>query len=197
MLTVELVAQVAARADAAELLRLAAYSESQFVYYANQVPVIFAFKLADNAENKRRGIAGSNSGFRQGVRNLNYVPAGQHPAGGGSAQPVSSTIKYYDKGRQKWRSYRKGNLLTISAFWSEELQAFVDTPEEAGIVRGVPFDAAPRNGKPQVDAARAARSEARQQARRGREADRQALRQNDRSGRKVRQRQNTTLRSAR
>ena len=197
MLTVQLAAQVAARADAAEMLRLAAYSESQFVYYANQAPVIFAYKLADNAENRRRGIAGRNSGFRQGVRNLNYVPAGQHPAGGGSAQPMGSTIKYYDKGRQKWRSYRKGNLLTISAFWSEEAQAFVGTPEEAGLVRGVPFESAPRGSKPQVDAARAARSDARQVARRAREQERQAYRTNDRARRTSRKQQNLTTRSAR
>jgi hypothetical protein len=197
MLTVQLAAQVVARGDTAEMLRLAAYSESQFVYYANQVPVIFAYKLADNDENRRRGIAGRNSGFRQGVRNLNYVPAGQHPAGGGSAQPLGSTIRYYDKGRQKWRSYRKGNLLTITAFWSEELQTYVDTPEEAGIARGVPFEAAPRGSKPQVDEARAARSEARAQARRGREADRERFRTNDRTARATRKRTNATLRSAR
>lgn len=196
MLTVQLAAQVAARADAAELVRLAAYSEAQFVYYANQVPVIFAFQLAHNSENERRGIAGRNSGFRQGVRNLNYVPAGQHPAGG-SARPLGSTIKYYDLGRQRWRSYRKGNLLTISAFWSEELGRFVDTPEEAGITRGVPFQSTPRNGAASIDEARAARSEARQQRRRAREADRQRFRQNDRSSRQARKRQNLTLRAVR
>jgi hypothetical protein len=197
MLTVQLAAQVAARADAVEMLRLAAYSEAQFVYYANQVPVIFAYQLARNPENERRGIAGRNSGFRQGVRNLNYVPAGQHPAGGGSTQPLGQTIKYYDLGRQKWRSYRKGNLLTISAFWSEELGRFVDTPEEAGIARGQPFQSAPRNGAASIDEARAARSEARQQRRREREADRQRFRQNDRTSRQARKRQNLTLRSVR
>ncbi len=197
MITVQLIAQVVALADAAQLLRLAAYSESQFVYYANQVPVIFAYQLAHNAENERRGIAGRNSGYRQGVRNLNYVPSGQHPAGGGSAQPVGSTIKYYDLGRQKWRSYRKGNLLTISAFWSEELGRFVDTPEEAGITRGVPFQSAPRNGAASIDEARVARSEARQQRRRAREVDRARFRQNDRSSRQARKRQNLTLRSVR
>lgn len=197
MLSLRLIAQVEQRADPAEWLRLAAYSEALFVYYANQVPVIFAFKLADNAENKRRGIAGRNSGFRQGVRNLNYVPEGQHPAGGGSAQPLGSTIKYYDKGRQKWRSYRKGNLLSISAFWSEDEQKFVDTPEEAGIIAGVPFESAPRNGKATIDVARQERSEARQVVRRQREADRQQQRTNDRSRRADRRRTNQVTRSAR
>jgi hypothetical protein len=196
MLTLQLVEQVAQRGNAAEWLRLAAYSESQFVYYANQVPVIFAYRLADNPSNKARGIAGRNSGFRQGVRNLNYVPLAKHPAGGG-AQPLGSTIRYYDKGRQNWRSYRKGNLLTISAFWSEELQAFVDTPEEAGIARGVPFESSPRAGKPEVDPARAARTESRQQQRRSREQERQAQRTNDRTGRQARRRGNLSLRTAR
>lgn len=197
MLTLQLVAQVAARADSAEWLALAAYSEAQFVYYANQVPVIFAYQRADNPENQARGIVGQNSGFRQGVRNLNYVPAGQHPAGGGSAQPLGQAIKYYDLGRQQWRSYRRGNLLTISAFWSEDEGRFVDTPEQAGIARGVPFQAAPRNGAATINEARQARSDARQARQRGREADRQQQRTNDRAGRQARRRQNLTTRSAR
>lgn len=196
MLTLQLIQQVAARGDASELLRLAAYSEALFVYYANQVPVIFAYRLAENAANQRRGIAGRNSGFRQGVRNLKYVPAGQHPAGG-SEQPLGSTIRYYDLGRQRWRSYRKGNLLTISAFWSEDLQRFVDTPEEAGIARGVPFQSTPRKGAAVVDETREARTQARQQQRRQRDTDRQAHRTNDRTGRQQRSRQNLSLRSAR
>ncbi len=75
MLTLALAAAAVARANPRELLRLAAYSESQFVYYANQVPVIFQFVYADNEENKRKKRVGRSSGFRQGVRNLNFVPA--------------------------------------------------------------------------------------------------------------------------
>ena len=196
MLTLHLTQQVEQRGDAAEWLRLAAYSEAQFVYYANQVPVIFAYQRADNEANQRRGIVGKNSGFREGVRNLNYVPAGQHPAQG-SAQPLGSTIRYYDKGRQRWRSYRKGNLLTISAFWSEELQQFVETPEQAGIVRGVPFQSTPRNGAAQINEARAARSAARQARQRSREAERQAYRTNDRSQRQERRLHNLATRTRR
>lgn len=196
MLTLRLIEQVVARADAAELVRLAAYSEALFVYYANQVPVIFAYARADNDENQARGIVGQNSGFRQGVRNLNYVPAAQHPAGG-SAEPLGMTIRYYDLGRQQWRSYRKGNLLTISAFWSEDEQRFVDTPEQAGIARGIPFVSSPRNGAASIDEARAARSAARQARQRQREADRQQQRTNDRTGRQDRRRQHLLSRSAR
>ncbi|MGI4834626.1 MAG: hypothetical protein ACRYFK_14315 [Janthinobacterium lividum] len=196
MLTLQLIQQVAARGEASELLRLAAYSEAQFVYYANQVPVIFAYQLADNAANQARGIAGQNSGYRQGVRNLNYVPAGQHPAEA-SAEPLGLSIRYYDLGRGRWRSYRRGNLLSISAFWSEALGRFVDTPEEAGIARGVPFQSTPRNGAASISEARAARTEARQQARRQREGERQAQRTTDRAGRQDRRRQNSLTRSAR
>jgi hypothetical protein len=196
MLTLQLVAQVAARGDAAEWVRLAAYSEAQFVYYANQVPVIFAYARADNEENRARGIVGQNSGFRQGVRNLNYVPAGQHPAQG-SEQPLGHSVRYYDMGRQRWRSYRKGNLLSISAFWSEAEQRFVDTPEQAGIARGVPFESAPRNGAAQINEARQQRSEARQARQRSREADRAQQRTNDRTGRENRRRANQLTRSAR
>lgn len=196
MLTVQLVAQVVARGDAAEWVRLAAYSEAQFVYYANQVPVIFSFSRADNPENRARGIVGQNSGFRQGVRNLNYVPEVQHPAGG-KAEPRGATIRYYDRGRQKWRSYRKGNLLSISAFWSEAEQRFVDTPEEAGIARGVPFQATPRNGAATIDEARQQRSAARQARQRERATERQNQRTNDRARRQERRIQNLVTRSAR
>jgi hypothetical protein len=196
MLTLRLIEQVATRADAAELVALAAYSEAQFVYYANQVPVIFAYQRADNPENRARGIVGQNSGFRQGVRNLAYVPIGQHPAEG-SMEPLGNTIRYYDLGRQQWRSYRKGNLLTISAFWSEQDQKFVDTPEEAGIARGVPFQSAPRNGAATINEARQARSDARQARQRQREADRQRQRTTERSARQTRRRQNQLTRSAR
>lgn len=196
MLTLQLVAQVVARGDAAELVRLAAYSEAQFVYYANQVPVIFSFSRADNPENQARGIVGQNSGYRQGVRNLNYVPAAQHPASS-EAEPQGQTIRYYDIGRQKWRSYRKGNLLTISAFWSEDEQRFVDTPEQAGIARGVPFQATPRNGAATIDEARQQRSEARKARQRERATERQNQRTNDRARREERRRQNLVTRSAR
>jgi hypothetical protein len=143
-----------------ELVRLARYSEQQLLYYANQVPVIFAFRYADNAENQRRGRVGGSSGFRQGVRNLNFVPDGQHPKRRG--RPLGLSIRYYDMGRQAWRSFRRGNLVSISAFWSVALQRFVDTPEQAGIERGKEFEAAP-NAVPQVSEARQARSQARQQ----------------------------------
>jgi hypothetical protein len=196
MLTVHLIEQVEARGDVAELVRLAAYSESLFVDYTNQVPVIFAYKRADNEENQRRGIVGQNSGYRQGVRNQNYVPA-EHHAGTASAEPVGSTITYYDLGRQAWRSYRRGNLISISAFWSEELQQFVDTPEEAGITRGLPFQASPQNSRPAVDEARASRTAGREAGRRQREAERQNYRTNDRSAREERRRDNLVKRSSR
>lgn len=196
MLTLRVALQVAGRGDRAELLRLAAYSEEQFVYYTNQVPVIFAYARADNQENRRRGIVGQNSGFRQGVRNLNYVPVANHPATT-SEQPTGFTIRYFDLGRQAWRSYRTGNLITISAFWSESEGQFVDTPELAGIVRGKPFESSPGSGAAQRNEERAARSAARQSRQRQRETERQNQRTNERQNRLDRKRQNAITRSAR
>ncbi|HEX8656124.1 MAG TPA: hypothetical protein VF690_01240, partial [Hymenobacter sp.] len=142
MLTLKLAAQVLDRADPRELVRLAAYSEAQFVYYANQVPVIFQFVYANNAENREKKRVGRSSGFRQGVRNLNFVPAAQHPGTPGSRDAGPARI-YYDLGRLRWRSFRRGNLRSISAFWSVAEDRFVDTPEAAGILRGQEFDATP------------------------------------------------------
>lgn len=156
MLTLAKIAEAYARGDSKELLRLAAYSESQFLFYTNQVPVIFAFVYADNAKNKELKRVGRSAGFRQGVRNLNFVPAAQHPATPGSRDARPARV-YYDLGRQQWRSFRKGNLRSITAFWSVELGRFVDTPEEAGIERGKEFEAAP-DRPAEINEARAART---------------------------------------
>jgi hypothetical protein len=194
MLTPRLTKRVALRRNAALQVRLARYSEALFVFYANQVPVIFAYAYADNEENRTRGRVGRNSGFRKGVRNQNYVPAGQH-AGSPSETPTGATVRYYDLGRQKWRSYRRGNLLSISAFWSEAEQRFVDTPAEAGIEEGPAFGATPRNGKATINEARAARSEQRQATQKQRDADRQAYRTTDRTRRAARRQQNLSTRA--
>lgn len=193
MLTLKLATEAVARADARELLRLAAYSESQFVYYANQVPVIFQFVYADNAENRRKKRVGRSSGFRQGVRNLNFVPDAQHPAtpGGRDARPARV---YYDLGRQQWRSFRKGNLRTISAFWSVAEGRFVDTPEAAGIERGKEFDAAP--GQPAaINEARATRTAKRAEQRKSRQSAQRSLRLNDLTARTERVRARKTNRA--
>lgn len=184
MLTLKLAADAIARGNPRELLRLAAYSESQFVYYANQVPVIFLFVYCDNEENKEKKRIGKSSGFRQGVRNLNFVPAAQHPAipGGRDGRPVRI---YYDLGRQKWRSFRRGNLRSISAFWSVAENRFVDTPEEAGIERGKEFDAQP-DQPAQINEARAARNVKRAAAKKLRLSATRALRQNDTTDRRER-----------
>jgi hypothetical protein len=184
MLTLALALAAVERGNARELLRLAAYSESQFVYYANQVPVIFQFVYCDNEENKRKGRVGKSSGFRQGVRNLNFVPAAQHPSTPGSRDGRKVRV-YYDLGRQRWRSFRKGNLRTISAFWSVAEQRFVDTPEEAGIVRGKEYEAAP-SSPAEINPDREARTAKRAAARKEREKQARSLRLNDNSARAAR-----------
>ena len=193
MLTVKLAAAAVARANPRELVRLAAYSESQFVYYANQVPVIFQFVYADNAENKKKKRVGRSSGFRQGVRNLNFVPAAQHPSTPGSREARPARV-YYDLGRQQWRSFRKGNLRAISAFWSVALARFVDTPEEAGIERGKEFEAAP-DRPAEINEARASRTAKRAEQRKARQAAQQSLRLNDNTARAERIRARKTNRA--
>jgi len=153
----------------ARLLKLAKYSEKLLLYYLNQVPVIFAFRLADTEENRQRGRVGQNSGFRQGVRNPNYIPEEAR------AKSKSSSTRYYDMGRQAWRSWRPGNVISVTAFWSEAEQRFVDTPEQAGITAGKEFQARPRLD-PVKNPARAERTAKREARKRERETIRNANR---------------------
>lgn len=148
--------------NAALLLKLAKYSEALLLSYLDQVPCIFAYRLADTEENQKRGRVGKLSGFRQGVRNPNFIPAGKQ------AKTKSRSTKYFDLGRQAWRSWKRGNVVSVTAFWSVERNEFVDTPEEAGIVAGKPFQAAPK-AKPEVNKARAERTAKRETAKRERE----------------------------
>jgi hypothetical protein len=151
--------------NTALLLKLAKYSEQLLVDYLDQVPCIFAYRYADNEENQRRNRVGRLSGFRQGVRNPNFIPAALQ------ALTAGRSSRYYDLGRQAWRSWRRGNLISVTAFWSVERQEFVDTPEEAGIVAGKPFEAAPKE-KPVVNVARAARTAKREAVKQQREKTR-------------------------
>lgn len=152
-----------AAGDEARLLRLAKYSEQLLIYYLNQVPVIFAYRRADNKKNRARGIVGQNSGFRQGVRNPAFIPDGLEA----KTQQANSS-KYFDLGRQAWRMWRKGNVISVTAFWSVAENKFVDTPEEAGIVAGKPFTAAPKE-RPTINPQRAARTAKREAVKRERE----------------------------
>ncbi len=153
------------RGNAALLLKLAQYSESLLLDYLDQVPCIFAYRLADTEENQKRGRVGRLSGFRQGVRNPNFIPATLQ------ATTTSRSTKYYDLGRQAWRSWRRGAIVSVTAFWSVELGEFVDTPEEAGITAGKPFAAAPKE-KPAVSAERKQRTAKREADKRQREKTR-------------------------
>ncbi|MDF7810751.1 hypothetical protein [Hymenobacter sp. YC55] len=139
------------------------------LYYLNQVPCVFAFRLADTKENRARGRVGQLSGFRTGVRNPNFIPSTQR-----AKSKSAGKTRYYDQGRQSWRSWRPGLLVSVTAFWSEELQAFVDTPQEAGILAGKEFEAKPAK-EPKQDAKRAERAAKREAAKREREKIRKRL----------------------
>lgn len=161
----ELASHYEKRANAALLVRLAKYSEQLLLDYLDQVPCIFAYRLADNEENQKRGRVGRLSGFRQGVRNPAFIPAGLQ------AKTPGRSTKYYDLGRQAWRSWRRGAIVSVTAFWSAEQQQFVDTPEQAGIVAGKPFAAVPKEN-PTVSAARKQRTAKREADKRQREKTR-------------------------
>jgi hypothetical protein len=161
----ELASHYEKRAHTALLVKLAKYSEQLLLDYLDQVPCVFAYRLADTEENQKRGRVGRLSGFRQGVRNPAFIPASLQ------AKSTSRSSKYYDLGRQAWRSWRRGAIVSVTAFWSVERQEFVDTPEQAGITAGKPFAAAPKE-KPVVSAERKQRTAKREAAKRQREQTR-------------------------
>jgi hypothetical protein len=108
---------------------------------------------------------GRNSGFRQGVRNPEFIPAAKQ------AKTKANSSRYYDLGRQAWRSWRPGNVVSVTAFWSVWEGAFVDTPEAAGIVGQKPFGVIPMV-EPVIDEAKAKRTEKREATKRAREQTR-------------------------
>ncbi len=157
--------KLAASGQTARLAKLGAYSEAELRKYLDVAPCIFAYRLADNPENERRGRAGRNSGFRQGVRNPEFIPAGKQ------AKTKSTSTRYYDLGRQAWRSWRAGNVVSVTAFWSVFENAYVDTPEAAGLQGQKPFGVVPMT-EPKIDDARAKRTEKREATKRQRETTR-------------------------
>ncbi len=174
---------------------LARYSEEQFLYYAALVPVIFQFTYADTPANQKRKRVGRVSGFRQGVRNLVFVPTNKQPD---SPQERRKQVTYYDMGRANWRAFRRGNFINISAFWSESEGRFVDTPELAGITPGADFTPA-RESTPATDGTRETRTAAREAAKKQRERERAAAKartESYRAGRKARTQNRTTTKLA-
>lgn len=114
-------------------LTLAAYNWQQFVYYANRVPVIFSATYADTEENRAAGRVGKSHGFRQGVRNLAFVPQEYHPASPQAAPGPNGPVRYFWLTRNKWRAFRQGNLTSITAWWSVKQGRYVGTPQEAEV----------------------------------------------------------------
>lgn len=160
------------------LAKLGSYSESELRKYLDIAPVIFAYRLASNDENKRRGRVGRSSGFRQGVRNPEFIPAGKQ------ARTKSNSTRYYDLTKQAWRMWKPGNVVSVTAFWSVFEGAFVDSPEAAGLAGQKPFGVVPMS-EPVYDAARADRSAARDAATRREQIARTATREATRKAREA------------
>ena len=154
-----------AAGQTARLAKLGSYSETELRKYLDIAPCIFAYRLADNPANKRRGRAGRNSGFRQGVRNPAFIPTAKQ------AKTTGTSTRYYDLGRQAWRMWRRGNVVSVTAFWSVFDGAFVDSPEAAGLAGQKPFGVIPMS-EPVIDEAKAKRTAAREATKRSREQTR-------------------------
>lgn len=161
----QLAGKLEAAGQTARLAKLGAYSEAELRKYLDIAPVIFAYRLANNPENKRRGRVGRNSGFRQGVRNPEFIPAAKQ------AKTKGNSTRYYDLGRQAWRSWRAGNVVSVTAFWSVFEGAFVDSPEAAGIAGQKPFGVIPMT-EPVIDEAKQQRTASREATKRSREQTR-------------------------
>lgn len=46
-----------------------------------------------------------------GTRNLDYIPLSHHPHE--PEKPSGSSLAYFDHGKEEWRSFRYGSLLSI------------------------------------------------------------------------------------
>lgn len=147
----QLANKLEAAGQMARLAKLGAYSEAELRKYLDLVPCIFAYRRADNDANRRSGRVGRNSGFRQGVRNPAFIPAEKQ------AKTKGNSTRYYDLGRQAWRSWRAGNVVSVTAFWSVFGNEYVDTPEAAGLQGQKPFGPVPMT-EPQLNPERAART---------------------------------------
>lgn len=161
----KLAGKLEATGQTARLAKLGAYSEAELRKYLDIAPVIFAYRLADNEANRKRGRAGRNSGFRQGVRNPEFIPAGKQ------ARTKGTSTRYYDLGRQAWRSWRSGNVVSVTAFWSVFENAFVDSPEAAGVAGQKPFGVVPMT-EPVIDKEKEKRTAKREATKRARETTR-------------------------
>lgn len=105
---------------------MAKYSLKEWTIATRQTNVTFYYTLIGQNVRKQKG----NSGFRRGTRNLELVPASQHPV---NRIHRLSTRRYYDQGRRGWRSFRANKFGNMTSFWNRSTSEWVDTPKEAGI----------------------------------------------------------------
>ena len=91
--------------------------------------VTFGFVYCNNEENDLRGRIGKFSGFRTGTQFLKLIPTNKRPKSRSSEQ---TCLRYYDRGRMAWRSFKKDLFVVATSFWSEKDQTWYDDPYKAG-----------------------------------------------------------------
>lgn len=104
------------------------YLLDEFIKYSLQTKVTFGFRYTKNKENILRGRVGRYSGFRTGTRRFKLIPGNEIPV---NRNPDETGLRYYDFGRGSWRSFKKDMFVVCFAFWSEELNKWCESPEEA------------------------------------------------------------------
>lgn len=102
---------------------------SEFKNLILQGKITFGYQYCDNEENRLRGRVNKFSGFRTGTQKFKLIPDNKRPK---SESEEQTCLRYYDFGRENWRSHKKDLFVVATSFWSETENKWYDAPEKAG-----------------------------------------------------------------
>lgn len=94
-----------------------------------QGKVTFLYLYCDRHENRIRGRVRSSAGFRTGTQRLKIIPNNKWPK---SRSKNRTALRYYDFGREGWRSFRKDSFIVATSFWDAREEKWKDNPYDAG-----------------------------------------------------------------
>src|SRR5690606_29220337 len=89
---------------------------SEFKKLVLQGKVTFLYLYCDNKENQLRGRVRASAGFRNGTQRLDFIPNNKWPK---SRSKNTTALRYYDFGRENWRSFRLNSFIVATSFWDD------------------------------------------------------------------------------